>query len=81
MTTDVELEQVFTAMQDNQTAGMGDIDGSLWASTAAIGMALHMPYGKVLQALSALVRQGRARRHPSGADYWAAMPQGGGGPS
>jgi hypothetical protein len=80
MQTD-ELERVLRAVQDNQTANMGDADGSLWARTANVGMALHMPYGRLLVALSELHGEGRVQRHPTGADYWRVSPAGGRGAS
>ncbi len=76
-----ELDRVEQAVLDNETAGMGDADGSLWARTANVGMALHMPYGKLLSALSDLYREGRVERHPSGADMWRTSRRGAGGAS
>jgi hypothetical protein len=82
MTTVDEEEQVYQALQDNMTASMGEAGGrDEWASTANIGLAVHMPYGRVRTALDRLAAQGRARSHPSGSDYWQTMPTGGGGPS
>lgn len=76
-----ELDRVQRAVEDNQSAGMGDADGSLWARTANVGMALHMTYGRLLIALSELHAAGRVQRHPSGADYWRVSPAGGRGGS
>lgn len=69
-------EDVHVALRDNENATVGEADGTQeWARTADVGMALHLPWSRTRIALEHLEMAGRARRHPSGADLWQALPR------
>lgn len=70
-----DLDAVHVALRDNESVGIGDVDGAKWARTADVGMATHLPYSRVLNALYQLEREARARKHPSGHDVWQALPR------
>lgn len=69
-------EDTLRALRDNESANMGDVDGTQgWARTADVGMALHLPWSRARLALERLEAGGQARRHPSGMDAWQALPR------
>jgi hypothetical protein len=81
MSVEGDLDRVAQAVADNESVGMGDADGSQWASTVAIQGALRWQAAVVDTARAQLHRAGRVERHPTGADYWRTTRRGGGGPS
>lgn len=84
MLSTVEFADVaFEAMTEYGACHVGFGDGSgAWIGVTELGIRVSRRghkldgYGRTRSALEELERQGRARRHPSGADFW--HPIGGG---
>lgn len=67
----VNREDVLPAVELHQHASFGDGTG-LWADMRDVARDLgHYGSGRIL--LDDLAREGKARRHPSGADFWQVV--------
>lgn len=71
----VKLVDLEAALRNSpETTSFGDGSGH-WTSVRSLATALGTApsQGGVRYGLTALAESGRARRHPSGADYWQAI--------
>lgn len=70
----VKVENVATALPDAARSTFGDGSGK-WADVRSLcwRLGIYESQAGVRGCLRYLEEQGRARRHPSGADYWQAV--------
>lgn len=72
----VKVEDVATALTDRGwvSTSFGD-DTGLWISVRSLchSLGIYLNQGGVRRCLDDLAERGRARRHPSGADYWQVI--------
>lgn len=74
LSTNELADLVLDMLRTRCSASFGDGTGR-WAPVGDLSMAVgacgyESGYGRVRGALEDLARTGRARRHPSGADFW-----------